>query len=304
MKENFKACLKAVLRYEGGYVNHPSDPGGATNYGVTFRVYDAWRRKHGLAPRSVKLIEMSEVEAIYKRDYWDRIKGDDLPSGVDLAVFDLAVNSGVSRAAKMLQACVGVPQDGLIGPATLAAVRSHHNCHVALCSRRLAFLQRLSTWPTFGRGWGSRVADVKKKCCNLADNPPAPEHREPEPVVEENYAYPENFNELAEVPDEIPTYTPRAVEHEYHEDYHDDYHHEEHHHEEHHPHHPHQAKPGVQNLKGGLIAAATATAGALQQSDFVSISDNGWTGLAMVGASIAFAIWQAVIPAINGDTGE
>jgi hypothetical protein len=292
MRENFKSSLAQVLKYEGGYSNHPRDPGGATMKGVTQRVYDAWRRKHSLAPRSVRYLEQSELEAIYKHDYWDKVHGDDLPSGVDLAVFDLAVNSGVSRAAKMLQACVGVAQDGIIGPATLAAVRHNPRCHISLCDHRLAFLQRLGTWSTFGRGWGARVADVKKKCCKLADSPPVehapptdaahPDHWE-EATYTETPAYPEHWDEFAHVPDEIPTYAPPTYDPPPHAE----------------EHHPHRKPPA--NLKGGLIAAATATAGALQQSDFVSISDNGWTGLAMVAASIAFAVWQAVIPAINGE---
>ena len=292
MKENFRSSLTQVLKYEGGYSNHPRDPGGATMKGVTQRVYDAWRRKHSLAPRSVRYLEQNELEAIYKHDYWDKVHGDDLPSGVDLAVFDLAVNSGVSRAAKMLQACAGVAQDGIIGPATLAAVRHNPKCHIALCDRRLAFLQRLGTWSTFGKGWGARVADVKRKSIALAASHPQPEidaahpsHWE-EPSYTEPHepspAYPEHWEEFAEAPEEIPTYTPPPHEPPHHEEY-------------------HASRKPPANLKGGLIAAATATAGALQQSDFVSISDNGWTGLAMVAASIGFAVWQAVIPAINGE---
>lgn len=161
MKENYDAALAAVLRYEGGKVDHPADPGGRTAYGVTQRTYDAWRVKHGKDRQDVFKIANSEVAAIYRTEYWDRIRGDDLPDGVDIAVFDFAVNSGVSRAAKYLQSIVGVPQDGVIGPKTILAVKSY----VAnkLTDRRLGFLKGLPTWGTFGRGWSNRINDVYAK---------------------------------------------------------------------------------------------------------------------------------------------
>lgn len=172
MKENYRSSLAAVLKYEGGKVDDRRDPGGRTAYGITFRVYDAWRKKQGLPPRDVFLITQDEVAAIYKRDYWDAIKGDELPSGVDLVTFDYAVNSGVSRASKHLQAVLGLPQDGFIGPATIAAAKKNPGVWAALCDKRLSFLKFLSTWPTFGRGWSSRVSDVRKKASELASKHP------------------------------------------------------------------------------------------------------------------------------------
>ena len=159
MKENYAQSLKQVLKYEGGYVDHPKDPGGPTNKGVTQAVYDSWRKSQNLSTQSVRNIADSEVAAIYKSLYWDRIRGDDLPSGVDFAVFDFAVNSGVSRAAKMLQSVVGVAQDGVIGPATIEATKTY--VAMAVTNKRLAFMQSLSIWPTFGKGWSARIADVK-----------------------------------------------------------------------------------------------------------------------------------------------
>lgn len=166
----FDRALAAVLLHEGGYVNHPKDPGGATNKGVTQAVYDDWRARQGQPKRSVREIEQGEVGAIYRRDYWDRVKADDLPAGVDYAVFDYAVNSGVNRASRFLQAVVSVEQDGAIGPGTLAAVKDMPPAAVieTLCAKRLAFLKGLPTWPTFGKGWGARVAGVRKLALEMA----------------------------------------------------------------------------------------------------------------------------------------
>ena len=166
MKENYAKCLAQVLKYEGGYVDHPKDPGGPTNKGVTQAVYDSWRKSQNLPTQSVRAIADSEVAAIYKNLYWDRISGDNLPSGVDFAVFDYAVNSGVSRAAKMLQSVVGVTQDGMIGPATIEATKTY--VAMAVTNKRLAFMQSLSIWSTFGKGWSARIADVKAQIIALA----------------------------------------------------------------------------------------------------------------------------------------
>jgi len=165
MKENYAQALKQVLKYEGGYVDHPKDPGGPTNKGVTQAVYDSWRKTQNLPTQSVRAIADSEVAAIYKNLYWDRISGDLLPSGVDFAVFDYAVNSGVSRAAKTLQAVVGVTQDGQIGPATIQATKTY--VAMSVTNKRLAFMQSLSIWSTFGKGWSARIADVKAQIIAL-----------------------------------------------------------------------------------------------------------------------------------------
>jgi len=165
MKENYPQALKQVLKYEGGYVDHPKDPGGPTNKGVTQAVYDSWRKTQNLPTQSVRNINDSEVAAIYKNLYWDRISGDLLPSGVDFAVFDFAVNSGVSRAAKTLQSIVGVTQDGQIGPATIQSTKTY--VAMSVTNKRLAFMQSLSIWSTFGKGWSARIADVKAQIIAL-----------------------------------------------------------------------------------------------------------------------------------------
>lgn len=168
MKANFDKSLALVLVHEGGYVNHPKDPGGATNRGVTQAVYDAYRKTRGKAGQSVKFISDDEVNAIYKFQYWDRVQGDLLPAGLDYAVFDFAVNSGVGRASKYLQAVLGVAQDGQIGARTLAAITNPSNAINALCDRRMSFLRNLRTFLTFGKGWTRRVTDVRKHALEMA----------------------------------------------------------------------------------------------------------------------------------------
>lgn len=160
----FERALSRVLVHEGGYSNHPLDPGAATNRGVTQRVYDAYRQRHGLQIVPVRNISSSEVEAIYRASYWDLAKCDLMPAGVSYVVFDGAVNSGVAQSVKWLQRALGVAADGVVGNATLAAIQNYGNMDRlvdAICDRRLAFLKALKTWKTFGRGWASRVAAVR-----------------------------------------------------------------------------------------------------------------------------------------------
>ena len=169
MNSNFDECLKMVLIHEGGFVNHPKDPGGATNRGVTQKVYDAYRKTRARPMQSVKFITPDETKAIYKFQYWDRVQGDFLPRGLDYAVFDFAVNSGVSRASEYLQACVGVDQDGVIGALTLSAIGNPANVINALCDRRMSFLRNLGTFLTFGRGWTRRVREVRKHALEMTE---------------------------------------------------------------------------------------------------------------------------------------
>ena len=165
---NFPNALALVLEHEGGFSNHPRDPGGATMRGVTQAVYDAYRKVRGRGPQSVRFITEAELEAIYKFQYWDKVQGDHLPTGLDYAVFDFAVNSGVSRASKYLQAVVGVKQDGVIGARTLAAIDDPKRVINALCDRRMSFLRNLGTFATFGRGWTSRVQGVRRHALEMA----------------------------------------------------------------------------------------------------------------------------------------
>lgn len=176
MKSNFSACLDFVLRWEGGWADHPADPGGATMKGITHRTYSAWLGRT-VTKDELRAIPRAHVEAIYRRDYWDAVRGDDLPPGLDLIAFDAAVNSGVSRGAKWLQRALGVKDDGHIGPATLAAVshKPHTDTIEDACDIRLSFLRGLKTWATFGAGWGRRLSALRVAAIDMADVPqPAP----------------------------------------------------------------------------------------------------------------------------------
>lgn len=168
MKANFDAALKAILHHEGGFVNHPADPGGMTNLGVTKTVWEEWVG-HPVDEKQMRALTPELVGPLYKKKYWDKIKGDDLPDGVDYAVFDAAVNSGPGRAAKWLQGCVGVEQDGGIGPKTLAAVAAFDPKELVedYAKRRLSFLMDLPHWGTFGKGWSRRVAEVQNTASSM-----------------------------------------------------------------------------------------------------------------------------------------
>lgn len=168
MKDNFDSALKAMLHHEGGWSFHKDDPGGMTNLGVTKRVWEEWVG-HAVDEKTMRALTPEMVGPMYKAKYWDKIKGDDLPSGVDYAVFDAAVNSGPGRAAKWLQGCVGVEQDGGIGPKTLAAVAKHDPAVLVedYAKRRLSFLMDLPHWGTFGKGWGRRVAEVQNTASSM-----------------------------------------------------------------------------------------------------------------------------------------
>ena len=163
MKDNFEECLAHVLKHEGGYVDHPKDPGGATNLGCTKKVWEEWVG-HEVTKDDIRALTVADVAPLYKARYWDKCRCDDLPHGVDFAVFDLAINSGIGRASKFLQGACGVAADGAIGPATLAAVAKMNPRELAskICERRLEFLQALPTWETFGKGWGRRVAETEE----------------------------------------------------------------------------------------------------------------------------------------------
>lgn len=165
MKASFAYVMPKILVHEGGKVNHPKDPGGRTNQGVIQRVYDGWRQRNNLPIRSVYEMEPHERDDIYKKQYWDAIKGDLLPQGVDYVVMDGAVNSGPSQSIKWLQRALGVKADGVIGQATLAAVDAvnDHDALIAkILQRREAFLRALKTFSTFGKGWMNRVNQVLK----------------------------------------------------------------------------------------------------------------------------------------------
>ena len=170
MQSNFETCLKLMLEHEGGYVDHPKDPGGRTNHGVTQRVWEEWVG-HEVDEKQMRALTHEMVAPLYKRKYWDACRADDLVSGVDYCVFDVAVNSGPGRAIKFLQSVVGVTADGGFGPATMAAVKKSEEDPARLiemyCAKRLEFLQSLKTFETFGKGWSRRVQEVKDKALKM-----------------------------------------------------------------------------------------------------------------------------------------
>jgi lysozyme family protein len=147
----FDQAFDKTVGHEGGYANDPRDPGGETKYGISKRAYPAL---------DIKSLTLADAKAIYKRDYWDRAQCDKLPLGLAFDVFDAAVNSGPGQAIRWLQRAVGVADDGVVGPLTLAAVKRLESeaLQARYSGQRLDFMTRLSTWDTFGRGWARRIA--------------------------------------------------------------------------------------------------------------------------------------------------
>ena len=170
MKNNFERCLAEVLKHEGGYVDHPDDKGGATNYGVTQAVWEEWV-KHKVSIDEMKKLTVDDVKPLYLARFWDATKCDDLPSGVDYCVFDTAINSGRVRAAKFLQSVVGVVPDGVIGSITIAStdLRGARLTIEQYCDKREQFLRGLSNFNVFGKGWVRRVAEVRAKALEMVN---------------------------------------------------------------------------------------------------------------------------------------
>jgi len=168
MNHNFDTCLDMLLKHEGGYVNHPEDPGGMTNLGVTKRTYDEF---HGtdIDEEGMRKLKKSDVEPIYRSNYWNRCRCQDLPSGVDWAVFDFAVNAGTGRAAKALQQAVEAEQDGSIGPLTLMKVKDHEVVNIInrIAIYREQFYRSLSNFDTFGKGWIRRNDETRRQAIHM-----------------------------------------------------------------------------------------------------------------------------------------
>ena len=162
MKKNFDQALALVLKSEGGYVNHPSDPGGETMLGVTKRVWEGWVGRPCKAGE-MKTLTPALVGPLYKKNYWDVMFCDDLPAGVDYAAFDFAVNAGPGQAKKTLQRALGVTPDGAIGPLTIAAIKEADGPTLlrAFSAEKEKFYRGLNTFDTFGKGWMNRIAHVE-----------------------------------------------------------------------------------------------------------------------------------------------
>lgn len=154
---NFDQAFDTLLKHEGGFVDHPDDPGGATRFGIT----EAVAREVGYRG-DMRDLPIALAARIYRERYWDAVRAEQLPAQVRYVVFDAAVNSGVGQAARWLQRAVGVRDDGVIGPQTLAAVAQHNPEALTrrFLSQRLRFMSGLANWPAFGRGWARRIADL------------------------------------------------------------------------------------------------------------------------------------------------
>lgn len=162
MKENFESSLEIVLKSEGGFINHPSDPGGATNLGVTKKVWESWVGKP-VPISDIRNLTPKQVSPLYKKQYWDAVRADDLPSGLDYLVFDFAINAGAFRAIKTLQKALSIVDDGVFGNKTLESIKKANITDVILRFSDLKeqFYKSLPTFSVFGKGWMRRVAEAK-----------------------------------------------------------------------------------------------------------------------------------------------
>jgi lysozyme family protein len=183
MRQNYNEALRLMLKHEGGYTNHPSDPGGPTNFGITIHDYRKYIKADGTAS-DVRAMNIDEAKKIYRAKYWDIQKCDDLPSGVDYAIFDYGVNSGIGRSGKVLRRLLDLPDNThVVTAAVIAAAKKADASALVkeICDERLSFLKRLKTWPTFGAGWGRRVSEVRAASLRMAGTPLPPDI---EPVPE------------------------------------------------------------------------------------------------------------------------
>lgn len=180
----YNEALRRLLAHEGGYTNHPSDPGGPTNYGITIADYRKYVKPNATAA-DVRAMKLDEAKSIYRRKYWAAQRCDELPPGVDDSIFDYGVNSGIGRSGKVLRRVVGLPDNtSVVTDDVLKAVakRDAKAIVVAINDERLRFLKGLKTWPVFGAGWGRRVAEVKAFSLRLAEHPVLQQSPMPRPL--------------------------------------------------------------------------------------------------------------------------
>ena len=172
MRANLHASVALILRHEGGYVDHPRDPGGCTHMGITLGTYRA-HLDPGATCNDLRAMTRATAERVYRDSYWSAVNADHLPPGVDLCVFDMGVNAGPRRAVRLLQQVLGGAQDGVVGPLTLAAAWRHDDrlMLAALVSdyahARMRYYRGLSTWDVFGRGWTARVKATEREAQRL-----------------------------------------------------------------------------------------------------------------------------------------
>jgi lysozyme family protein len=165
----YDEALRRVLAHEGGYSNHPADPGGPTNYGITLKTYSEFKGRR-MTAADVRAMPLIDAKAIYRAKYWDRACCDLLPAGLDYALFDFCVNSGTARAAKVLHHILGLASGADVTEATISAVNKREAAELIrrLCQERSAFLRSLKTWAVFAAGWSRRVAEVEAAALRIA----------------------------------------------------------------------------------------------------------------------------------------
>lgn len=180
MRETFEIALRPIAAHEGGFSNHPNDPGGPTMAGITQAVYNGYRRGKGLPTRPVNQLTQQEKVEIFRENYWNPVMGDRLPLGIDYCLLDGAIHSGPSQATKWLQRAIKTPVDGSIGPVDLLKLdelRAHEDkvgdaIIDSICDQRMAFLRTLKNWPSFARGWTTRVAEMRKLAKQMNNRQP------------------------------------------------------------------------------------------------------------------------------------
>jgi len=171
MKSNFERCLELVLKSEGGYVNHKDDPGGRTNLGVTQKVWEEWVG-HPVTEKDMKALTVEKVAPMYEMKYWRPSYCEKLPIGVNLLVFSMAVNAGSGRAVKLLQRCLGLVEDGVIGPNTMGKIKELSPASLVdrYSATRKAYYEALKLFPVFGRGWLNRVEKERLEALEMVRN--------------------------------------------------------------------------------------------------------------------------------------
>ena len=172
---SYEEALRLLLAHEGGYTNDAADPGGPTNFGITIADYRQYAKPDATVA-DVKAMRIDDAKRIYRAHYWDALRCDDLPAGVDYSVFDYGVNSGIGRSGRVLRRCLKLPDDtSTVTDVVVAAARAFDAGALisTICEERLRFLQSLKTWSVFGKGWGKRVADVKTAALAMVAAAPA-----------------------------------------------------------------------------------------------------------------------------------
>jgi len=171
MQGNFKECLDLVLKSEGGFVNHPSDPGGMTNLGVTKRVWQEYTG-HEADEKEMRSLTPEKVAPLYEQKYWRPCYGEVLPRGLDFVVFSMGVNAGPGRSVKLLQQSIGCVPDGIIGPRTRELISDSNTATLIakFSEARREYYRALKTFPTFGKGWLARVDREESEALNMAKN--------------------------------------------------------------------------------------------------------------------------------------